>query len=114
MSAPSPEQAALPFDPNDPKSIVNWYRGELTESAGRAVLPIDLGQVTAGQIRQRVVNLLSVMDRLGALDEVPGPETTSDDPADLALIRRAGAASMVVLKNSERVLPLDPSAMRRV
>ena len=40
------------------------------------------------------------MDRLGAFDDgEPGPELTRDWPDDRALVRRAGAQGMVLLRN---------------
>ena len=59
------------------------------------------------------------MHRLGAFDDgEPGPELTRDVPGDRALVRRAGAEGMVLLRNvggpdGAAVLPLR-SDLRRV
>lgn len=70
-------------------------------------------------VRRSAVNLLRVMSRVGAFDDGgPGDETTRlvgpDVETDIALVRRAGAAGMVLLRNESGALPLDPSALTRV
>lgn len=65
------------------------------------------GEVSGETVRERARNVLNLMERTGALDSPPGPEFTRDDPADIALLRRASAAGMVLLKNEENVLPLE-------
>ncbi|MFM7746054.1 MAG: glycoside hydrolase family 3 C-terminal domain-containing protein [Actinomycetota bacterium] len=72
------------------------------------VAAVGDGRIDEGAVRRAAANLLSVMDRVGALDAEPGPETTNDAPADRALIRAASARGMVLLKNagSAPVLPL--------
>ena len=67
---------------------------------------VDVGTVPASVIRERARNILNLMERTGALDTPPGPESARDDADDLALIRRASANGMVLLKNEENVLPL--------
>jgi beta-glucosidase len=55
------------------------------------------------------------MRRLGAFDDgEPGPELTRDEPDDRALVRRAGAEGMVLLRNESAVLPLSVGDLRRV
>ncbi len=70
---------------------------------------IERGEVSVETVRERARNILKVMERTGALDAPPGAESYRDDAADCALIRRAGAASMVLLKNDGAVLPLAPA-----
>ena len=88
------------------------HRGEKLLAAVRA------GEVTEQVIDARVTAVLMLMERTGALDEVPGEETTRDDDDDLALVRRAGAAGMVLVKNETvhtgPVLPIDPAMVRRI
>ena len=89
------------------------HRGDALLEALRA------GLVTESDVRRCVGNLLSVMERVGALDTEPGPETTNDDPVDRALIRRAAAVGMVLLRNSPArtgapVLPLVVAPGTRV
>ncbi len=69
------------------------------------------GLVTEAEVRRSVRNLLAVMERVGALDAEPGPETTNDHRDDRALIRHASGRGMVLLRNSTdktgtRPLPL--------
>lgn len=87
-----------------------------TRHRGRLLLDaLDGGEVTRQQVRERAGAVLETMARTGALFvEGPGPETTRDDEADLALVRRAAAEGMVLLQNRRGALPLVPGAVRRV
>ena len=78
------------------------HRGEQLVAAVRE------GRVDESIVRRAAANLLGVMERVGALDAEPGPETTNDDPADRELIRTASARGMVLLRNAGEVpiLPL--------
>lgn len=76
------------------------HRGE------KLVGAVERGEVSHDVIRERARNVLNIMERTGALDTPPGSEYFRDDADDFALIRRAGAASMVLLKNTNDVLPL--------
>jgi beta-glucosidase len=72
------------------------------------------GTVPESDLDASVGRLLGGLDRIGALDKPaaapdPGPPTA----ADLALLRRAAAASTVLLSN-DGVLPLTVSAQRRI
>jgi beta-glucosidase len=68
------------------------------------------GEVLAEQVRDCARHILNVMERTGALDETPPPETSRDDEDDLALLRTASSAGMVLLRNevvgSANALPL--------
>ena len=72
-----------------------------TRCRGQALLDaVERGDVTAELVRGAALNVLTLMDRVGALaGEGPGPELTRDDPDDRALIRLAGARGMVLLRN---------------
>ncbi len=75
---------------------------------------VESGDVDAALVRRSAVTLLRLMSRVGALDDgSPGDETTrwlgADVDADIALVRRAGAAGMVLLRNQSVTLPLDTS-----
>lgn len=89
------------------------HRGQLVLDA------VAAGRLDVALVRRAARSVLGLMARTGALDDGgPAPETTRDDPADLALVRRAGAAGMVLLRNQPvdgtPALPLDPSVLRRV
>ena len=88
----------------------------------RAFGPALAAAVRAGEVGEHVVDaqvtrLLTVFDRIGALDDaVPdtGPdERAVDRPEDRELARRAATESMVLLAN-DGLLPLDRSALSTV
>jgi len=63
-----------------------------------------------GQVRR----LLSVFDRLGALDDPPGVgEKSNDLPEHRVLAREAAVSAMVLLRN-DGLLPVDASGVRSV
>ena len=67
---------------------------------------IAAGETTLNDVRDRARNMLRLMARVGALDDMPPyRETTDDRPKHRALIRKAGAEAMVLLKN-DAILPL--------
>ncbi|MFZ4720627.1 MAG: glycoside hydrolase family 3 protein, partial [Ilumatobacteraceae bacterium] len=90
------------------------HRGQLLLDA------IERGEVTVDEVKARVRKVLELMQRTGALDvDGPGPETTRRDPDDIALVRRAAANGMVLLRNvpataPETLLPLRLDGVRRV
>ncbi len=89
------------------------HRGQLLIDA------VEAGHVSAADVRKAAGNVLSLIDRVdGFSDGGPGPETTRDEASDRALVRRAGAAGMVLLKNDAvdgtPLLPLDAAGLKRV
>lgn len=67
---------------------------------------VNSGAVSATVLRQRVIAMLRLMERVGSLDDHrPFAEAADDRPAHRALIRRAGAEAAVLLKNNG-ALPL--------
>ena len=92
-----------------------------TRFRGQALLDaVERGDVPVEHVRDAALNVLTLMDRVGALaGDGPGPELTRDDPVDRALIRRAGAQGMVLLRNEpdasgSATLPLAAAALHRV
>jgi beta-glucosidase len=81
---------------------------------------IERGDVSIDVVKDRARKVLELMHRTGALAaDGPGPETTRYDEADVALVRRAAAQGMVLLKNvpatsEAMVLPLSAAGVRRV
>ena len=82
------------------------------------IAAVERGDVSAEIIRERAGNVLRLLERTGGLDSPPGPEIARDDEADLALVRRAASAGMVLLKNDAAdgapALPLDIARIRRL
>lgn len=79
-----------------------------TRDRGAALIAaVEAGEVDRATVRERVMNVLRLMERTGAQsDDGPWAERADDRPAHRALIRRAGAEGMVLLKN-EGLLPLE-------
>ena len=75
---------------------------------------INNGEVSADVIRERARTVLNLMERTGALDSPPGPEGSRDDAQDLATLRRASSAGMVLLQNKDNTLPLVAEALKSV
>jgi beta-glucosidase len=75
---------------------------------------VNNGEVSAAVIRERARTVLNLMERTGALDSPPGPEITRDDEQDLATLRRASSAGMVLLQNKDNALPLVAGALKSV
>jgi beta-glucosidase len=67
---------------------------------------VNSGAVSEATLRERVVNMLRLMQRVGSLDDHKEWQERADDrPEHRALIRRAGAEAAVLLKNNG-ALPL--------
>lgn len=67
---------------------------------------VNSGAVTKDTLRQRVIAMLRLMQRVGSLDDQREfHEAANDRPEHRALIRKAGAEAAVLLKNNG-ILPL--------
>ncbi len=96
--------------------VTDWFAGVTTEGAARAGLDLEMpapprayGPVLASAVREGRVDendlnraartLLSVFDRLGALDDEPIEPHAVDLAEHRALARRAAVGSIVLLRN---------------
>lgn len=110
--------------------VTDWFAAASTEGAARAGLDLEMpappriyGKVLAEAVRNGSVDedrldravsaLLTVFDRLGALDDEPVVPAAIDLPEHRQLARRAAAASIVLLRNETvgtgAILPIDPN-----
>jgi beta-glucosidase len=72
------------------------------------------GEVDESLVDSAVRRLLSVFDRLGALDDPPGEVEESIDRADHRALAREAAVGATVLLANDGLLPLDPSAIASI
>lgn len=80
--------------------------GPTRDRGAKLVAAVNEGRVSAATVRQRARAVLGMMLRTGALDDHrPKDERADDRPETRALIRKAGAEGMVLLKN-DGLLPL--------
>ena len=80
--------------------------GPTRDRGQKLVAEVEAGKIARETVRESALNVLRLMERTGALhDRQPWQERAEDRPAHRALIRRSGAAGMVLLKN-EGLLPL--------
>ncbi|MBI1171631.1 beta-glucosidase [bacterium] len=81
--------------------------GPTRDRGDKLIAAVRAGLVSEATVRERAGNVLRLMARTGALeDHRPHEEHAIDRPEHRALIRRAGAAGTVLLKN-DGVLPLS-------
>jgi beta-glucosidase len=82
--------------------------GPPRDRGAKLVEAVNGSEVPRTLVEARALNVLRLMVRTGAIDdETPHEEVADDRPAHRSLIRRAAAEGMVLLKNSEGLLPLD-------
>jgi len=73
------------------------------------------GDITGADINDKVRRLLCTLERVGAFDApTPKEERSVDNPRHHEIIRRAGREAIVLLKNDDNVLPLDPTRFPRL
>jgi len=88
--------------------------GPTRDRGAKLVAAVNDGRVSRDTVRKRVLNMLRLMQRTGALDDHrPHEERADDRPAHRTLIRRAGAEAAVLLRNLG-VLPLSPEGKGRI
>jgi len=111
--------------------ITDWFGAGSTVGAAEAGVDLEMpgtgrfygealaravqeGEVDESRLDAAVLRLLSVFDRIGALDDPPGVEEESiDRPEHRALAREAAVGAMVLLAN-DGLLPLDTSTLSSV
>ena len=88
--------------------------GPTRDRGDKLIAAVQAGTVTASTVRDRARNVLRLMQRTGALDDLRAHVEHADDrPEHRALIRRAGAEGAVLLKN-DGLLPLAKGGMLAV
>ena len=111
--------------------VTDWFAGGTTAGAAHAGLDLEMpgpsrfygrqlaqavreGEVDEALLDGAVHRLLTVFDRIGALDDEPRAPVAVDRPEHRTLARQAAAESMVLLQNDplRPVLPLDPASIR--
>lgn len=85
------------------------FRGEKLLAAVRE------GRVDAKKVREAAGRIVAMGRRLGVrMDDDLSAEVAHDRPETRALIRRAGAQSIVLLTNHNDILPLSANKLRRI
>ena len=110
----------------------DWFATRSTEASARAALDLVMpgpvgpwgdslvalvraGNVDPVTVDDKVLRILRLAARVGALDEAtPAPPPVYDDAGISAALRRIAAAGFVLASNDRDLLPLDPSAVRRI
>lgn len=82
--------------------------GPARERGDRLLADVRAGVVSTARVDESARRLLTLFARTG-VGSIDVTERTDDSPATRTLIRRAGAAATVLMKNDAALLPLDPS-----
>jgi beta-glucosidase len=77
---------------------------------------VRAGHVTEADVDAKLVRLLRLAGRIGALDGVPAATPVPDpwDPQDISALLTEAAADGMVLARNEQVLPIAPSSVSSV
>jgi beta-glucosidase len=114
--------------------VSDWYAARSTEASALSGLGLVMpgprgpwgaalvaavrgGRVPAAAVEDKARRLLRLAARVGALPDTEQavPVAVEPAPSDVnALLREAAAAGMVLLRNHQAALPLDPASLRRV
>ncbi len=81
----------------------------------KAVQAVKDGELSVAAVDACARRVLELLERAGCFEDPFEPsETAVDRPEHRALIRRAGAAGAVLLKNESAVLPIDPGKVKKI
>lgn len=77
---------------------------------------VEAGELTVEEIDRSVAAILTLAEKIGKFDDRPDTpaEKAVDLPEHRALIRKAGAAGTVLLRNERNILPLSKDKQKRV
>jgi len=78
------------------------------------IAAVKSGEVDESLVDAAVTRLLSVFDRIGALDDPPEAEEESIDRSEHRVLARQAAAGATVLLVNDGLLPLDPAMLTTV
>lgn len=81
---------------------------------GRLLAAVKSGEVPMGVFDDKVRRILRLYFRAGVIDAGSRPKGELDSPAHRQAARELGARSVVLLKNHDGLLPLDPAKVRRL
>ncbi|HTZ27214.1 MAG TPA: glycoside hydrolase family 3 C-terminal domain-containing protein, partial [Streptosporangiaceae bacterium] len=82
---------------------------------GQLAAAVADGSVAPGVLDDKVIRLLRLASRVGAVGDSANAEPTDLTPVDPALLRRAAAAAFVLLRNEDdAALPIDAARVERV
>ena len=93
---------------------------ELPDGLGYKRLPdlVKAGKVSQAQVDEAVRRILTIKVQSGLFEhpyvDAAKAAALTDQPADVALARRAAQEAMVLLKNDQGLLPLDPAKVGRL
>ncbi|KAJ6031777.1 hypothetical protein N7540_002509 [Penicillium herquei] len=73
---------------------------------------LDKEEVTEDVIDDRVRSVLRFVTKLTALSKIHAQNVTVNQPKDRALIRKAGAQGIVLLRNESEILPLQKDKLK--
>ncbi len=121
----------------DGVTMTDWYAGRSTGPAARGALDlmmpgptgpwrhdlvtaVDAGDVAESDVDAKVLRLLRLASRVGALADGPDPVRVAPwtDAEGDALVQKAAAAGFVLVRNEpiagQPVLPVEPDRVRRI
>ncbi len=76
---------------------------------------VKAGELDEAEVEDKVRRLLRLIERTGARERsILQDEAVRDMPADRTLARRAATEAIVLLKNDERILPLDLARIKKI